>query len=136
MSKAMQITPDSQIKVVDNWQTDPENINNLISGYTLSLPQFWAHRKYRLSAFMIDTFEAKYAFNPIATRLYIKVTYANKPSEQVVFGFMIICNEGEEHEIDFTFEYYNYRLSKLDDATYRPRRHIFDWEWFLAKYEE
>ena len=131
--KAIKISPSNKITVVDNWQTDPDNVNNLISGYTLSLLEFWEHRKYKLSVFMVDTFEAKHAFNPIATRLYRKLKYTHEENEQAVFGFMIICNEDEDKELDFALDDYHYILSKLDNITYVTGKRTFDWDNFLAR---
>ena len=133
--KAIKISPSNEITVLDNWKTDQDYANNITSGCSLCLPEFWEHRKYKLSVFMLDTFEPKDAFNPIATKLFQKLKSPSGPDDQNIFGFMIICNEDEEQEIDFTLEDYHYILSKLDNITYIPRARTFDWVSFLERSE-
>ena len=57
MTKAIKIAQDSKIIIVDNWETDPDYINNVISGYCLSLPQFWEYRTFKLSVFIVDIYD-------------------------------------------------------------------------------
>ena len=71
---------------------------------------------------MLDIFEEEHEFNPMATTLFRKLKNPSGQNDQVLFGFLIICNEDEETEIDFTLDDYNYILSKMNDLKYRPKR--------------
>ena len=81
---------------------------------------------------MLDIFEEVHAFNPIATMLFRKLRNLSGPNDQLIFGFLIICNEDGEEELDFTLEDYNYILSKMNDLKYRPKRcNNVEWEQLL-----
>ena len=41
MSKAIKITPDCKVIMVDDWRSDPDYTGRCMAGYSLSLPQFW-----------------------------------------------------------------------------------------------
>ena len=43
MSKAIKITPDCKVIMVDDWRSDPDYTGRCMAGYSLSLPQFWKH---------------------------------------------------------------------------------------------
>ena len=50
MPRAIQNTSDAQVLIVDDWENDEDyGNNNVLSGYSLSLPKFWEHIKYLIS---------------------------------------------------------------------------------------
>ena len=84
---------------------------------------------------MLDTFGRDATYNAFATTLFRKLKSPSGQNDQSIFGFMIICNEDEEKDIDFTIDDYNYILSNMEDLSYFQERHTFDWDRFLAKLE-
>ena len=83
---------------------------------------------------MLDIFEEEHEFNPMATTLFRKLKNPSGQNDQVIFGFLIICNEDEETYIDFTLDDYNSILSKMNDLKYRPKRcNKFEWEKLLIE---
>ena len=122
MSKAIKITPDCKVIMVDDWRSDPDYIGKCMAGYSLSLPQFWKHKIVYLSVFMLDIFEDDDIYNPLATMLF---QYGS--NDEVVCGSMFICNEDDESELDFTIQDYEYILSKLELFKYNERHDVIDW---------
>ena len=135
MTKAIKISPNGHAIVVDDMHYDPDYIDNSISGYSLCLPQFWKHQKYSLSVFMLDKFDDHHLYNYDATRILRNLNSADGPNDDVVFGFMFICNEDIDKEIDMTMEDYEYILDHLKDIEYRKRHDISDWENILNNLE-
>ena len=87
MSKAIKITPDCKVIMVDDWRSDPDYTNRCMAGYSLSLPQFWKHIVFfYLSAFMLDSFEDHDIYNPLATMLFRKLKSQYGSNDEVVCG--------------------------------------------------
>ena len=124
MTKAIKITPDSKIIVVDDFQTDIDYVDNVISGYSLSLPQYWEHDKFRLTVFIVDLYDYTCQYNSIATDIFRKLYSPYGPINQVIKGFMLICNEDDDKEIPFTIEDYHYLLTHMKDIKYLQRKPI------------
>ena len=123
MTKAIQITSGSQVLIVDDWESDEDyGKNNVLSGYSLSLPKVWEHTKYMLSAFIVDRYEDTHEYNHIATNIFNKLYKTYGEVDQVIKGFMIICNEDENQPIDFTLDDYHYILDKMKNLKYLPRK--------------
>ena len=122
MTKAIKITQDSKIIIVDNWETDPDYVNNVISGYALTLPQFWAYHTFKLTVFIVDIYDERHEINNIATNIFRKLYNPYGQVDQVIKGFMFICNEDDERPIDFTLDDYHYLLLKLRDIKYLTRK--------------
>ena len=115
MTKAIKITSGSQVLIVDDWESDEDyGKNNVLSGYSLSLPKVWEHKKYILSVFIVDRYDDTHEYNNIATNILNKLYKTHGEVYQVIKGFMIICNEDENQAIDFTFEDYHYILEKWE----------------------
>ena len=141
MVKAIKITP-CGFDMIDNYRSDPDYVDNMISGYSSVLPQFWKHNQYRLSVFMLDTMEDKDEFNYLATCVYRKLKSPYGEVKDVIRGFMFICNEREEEagdedkdregEIDFTETDFTYILEKMQDIKYLKKHEQIDWK----KYQE
>ena len=128
MSKAIKITPDCKVIMVDDWRSDPDYIGKCMAGYSLSLPQFWKHKLFYLSVFMLDIFEDHDIYNPLATMLFRKLKSQYGSNDEVVCGALFICNEDDESELDFTLEDYEYILSKLHLFKYNERYDdVIDW---------
>ena len=85
---------------------------------------------------MLDTFKRHDKYNALVTTLFRKLKNPNQSNDQNIYGFMIICNEDDEQEIDFTMEDYNYILDKMEDVKYLPQQETFDWEEFLERLED
>ena len=125
MTKAIKITSDSQIIVVDDWEKDEDYINNVISGYALMLPQFWDEQIFKLTVFIVDTYDERHEINNVATNIFSKLYNPYEQVDQVIKGFMFICNEDDDKPIDFTLDDYHYLLLKLKNLNYllrKPRR--------------
>lgn len=131
MKQAIKILPNSEIVLLSDWQNDNDYINNITCGYSLSLPQFWENKKYKLSIFILDEFKDKDQFNYLATILYNKLKSQYGENEDKVFGFMIICNEDEDKNIDFTIDDINYIISNLDNIKYNSKIYTFDWSNYI-----
>ena len=127
MSKAIKITPDCKVTMIDNWRNDPDYTNKCMAGYSLCLPQFWKHNFFYLSVFMLDTFEDHDIYNPLATMLFRKLKSPYGQTDEIVCGVMFICNEDNEKELDFTIDDYEYILSKLELFKYNERYDVIDW---------
>ena len=65
MSKAVKLTP-TTIEQIDDWETDPDYINNDISGYALNASSLRSN-KYNLTFFCLDVFKDEDVYNPLAT---------------------------------------------------------------------
>ena len=129
MTRAIKITSGSQVLIVDDWESDEDyGKNNVLSGYSLSLPKVWEHRKYILSVFIVDRYEDTHEYNH---RAYGEV-------DQFIKGFMIICNEDEHQAIDFTLDDYHYLLLKLKDIFLSQENQegvIYDIFYFYVFYQ-
>ena len=88
----------------------------------LSLPKFWEHNKYILSVFIVDRYEDTHEYNHIATNIFNKLYKTYGEVDQVIKGFMIICNEDENQPIDFTLDDYHYILENMNNLKYLPRK--------------
>ena len=108
MNNTIKLTPDSQVILLDDWKTDPDYNDNVFCGYSLRLPQFWDYQIFRLSVFIVDLYDENHEYNHIPTDIFQKLYSPYGESDQVIQGFMIICNEDDDKAIDFT----------LDDNTY------------------
>ena len=113
MTKGIKITSDSQVIALDDWRKDPDYIDNVLSGYSLRLPQFWDYQIFRLSVFIVDIYEENHEYNHLATNVFQKLYSPYGESDQIIKGFMFICNEDDDKAIDFTLDDYNYILPKL-----------------------
>ena len=118
MTQAIKISQDSKIIIVNNWETDPDYINNCISGYCLALPEFWEHQTFKLTVFIVDMYDERHEINNVATNIFRKLYNKFGKVDQVIKGFMFICNENDERPIDFTIDDYQYLLTKLNDIKY------------------
>ena len=103
MPKAIKITPCS-IEEVEDWKTDQDYINNTAGAFCLNVPTTWKHKKYNLSVIILDKFEHYHEFNALATKVFQALKCSYGPVEELVFGFMFICNEDEEDLIHFTLD--------------------------------
>ena len=106
MTKAIKITQDSKNLIVDIWETDPDHVNNVISGYALTLPQFWDYQTFKLTLFIVDIHNDE--INNLATNMFRKLYNPQGQVDQAIKGFMFICNEDDERPIDFTLDDYHY----------------------------
>ena len=128
MPKAIKITPDCKVIMVDDWRSDPDYTDNCIAGYSLSLPHFWKHKIFYLSAFRLDSFDDDDIYNPLATMLFRKLKSPYGPNDEIVCGVIFICNEVDrDKELDFTTEGYEYILSKLQLFKYKGRYDVIEW---------
>ena len=116
MTKAIKISQDSDVVTVDNWETDPDYVNNVISGYALTLPQFWDYQTFKLTVFIVDIYNERHEIKNIATNIFRQLYNPDGQVDQVIRGFMFICNEDEERPIDFKFDDYHYLLLKLNTS--------------------
>ena len=121
MTKGIKITSDSQIIIVDDFENDESYINNVLSGYSLSLPQFWEHKQYMLTVFIVDRYDSTHEYNHIATHIFNKLYNTCGEVDQDIRGFMIICNEDENEPIDFTLDDYHYLIKQMKNLEYLPR---------------
>ena len=119
MKKAIKISQDSTITIVDDWQNDEDYMNNVISGYSLCLPQFWDYRVFKLTVFIVDIYDESHEINNVATNIFRKLYHPCGQVDQVIKGFMFICNEDDEQPIDFTLDDYHYLLTKLNNIKYQ-----------------
>ena len=76
---------------------------------------------------MLDSFEDHDIYNPLATMLFRKLKSQYGSNDEVVCGALFICNEGDESQLDFTTEDYEYILSKLHLFIYNERYDVIDW---------
>ena len=135
MTKGMKITSYYQVIVLDDWEKDPDYIENVLSGSSLRLPQFWDYQIFRLSVFIVDIYEETQEYNHIATNLFTKLYSPYGKSDQIIKGFMFICNENEDKAIDFTLDDYNYLPLKLQHIKYLKGK-PFNIRHLLASFEE
>ena len=113
MTKGIKITSDSQVITLDDWQKDPDYIDNVLSGYSLMLPQFWDYQIFKLTVFIVDIYDETHDYNHMATSVFQKLYSPYGESDQIIKGFMFICNEDDDKALDFTLDDYNYILPKL-----------------------
>ena len=67
--------------------------------------------------------------------LFRKLNSAYGPNNDIIFGFMFICNEDMDTDIDFTIEDYEYILANLKNIKYKTRHSIRDWEYIMNNVE-
>ena len=78
---------------------------------------------------MLDSFEDDDIYNPLATMLFRKLKSPYGPNDEIVCGFMFICNEDDrDSELDFTTEDYEYILSKLEVFRYKEQYDVIEWD--------
>ena len=125
----MKITPDCKAIMIDDWRSEPDYADKYITGYSLSLPQFWKYKIFYLSAFILDSFDDDDIYNPLATMLFRKLKSPYGPNDEIDCGFMFICNEDEkDSELDFKTQDYEYILAKLQLFKYKERCDIIEWD--------
>ena len=52
MTKGINITADSQVIPLNDWQKDHDYIDNVLSGYSLMLPQLWDYQIFKLTVLL------------------------------------------------------------------------------------
>ena len=58
----------------------------------------------------------------MATSVFQKLYSPYGESDQIIKGFMFICNEDDDKALDFTLDDYNYILPKLKNIKYLKRQ--------------
>ena len=69
MTKAIKISPNGHVIVVDDMHYDPDYINNCISGYCLALLEFWEHQTFKLTSVIVDMYDERHEIHNVATNI-------------------------------------------------------------------
>ena len=103
MPTAVKITR-RNVEHVEDRTLDPEYMNNTMCGYALILPEYWEHKKYRLTVFALDLTTTNDYYNPFASWIYYKLKSKWGETQDIWRGVMYIVNEDDEKPIDFTLD--------------------------------
>ena len=102
----IKILPGGELFNITNHKFDEDWIRmnrDCVSGVALDLPEFWNHKRYRLTMMTKDTFEDADAENDCATYVYHQLR-SSRFDASVIKGVAFLFNEDDSRKLDFTVQ--------------------------------
>ena len=122
MPKLIKINPNGDVEEMDNFRSDPDYIDNVLSGYILKMPEIWKHNQYKLTIFIVDKYDESHEVNQLATHIFRTLRRSHGPIDDEIKGFMFILNEDQMRAIDFTLKDFEYILKKCKNIKYPKQK--------------
>ena len=100
----------SGIYELDDYKNDEDYIKASHDGCCLVVPELWKHNKYKL-AMLVEV--GGNTYNPLASHLYNNLKSIKYKTNEYIYGQVYICNENDEHMIDFTIDDLKYVIKNI-----------------------
>ena len=107
------ITPDCKIEEVSEEQETEKKSKRLWDGCSLQVPEYWEHKKFRLTMTFPDIFTEHDPLNPLATYIFRNLKHPRGIPDDALCGTVFISNENGDEFLDFTMEDLKYIMKRI-----------------------